>query len=104
MLSRKIPYTRRNKISLLVSGTIPPAITIFSNRSVRPSGMARSKSNKILARISLISFAAKNRPGHAFRPNPKLRFSLLTPTNWYCSGLLYPIGSGPWPLRMREKR
>lgn len=67
--------------------------------SVRLSGMLTSYRSSTLARIILISLAAKNRPGQAWRPKPNVRLFVLTLTNW-----LRAPTSVVAPSRIREKR
>lgn len=54
----------------------------FLYLSLQPSGISKSYFRRAVARIILISFAAKNLPGQAFLPYPKARLVSPTLANW----------------------
>lgn len=62
------------KIFVETLGTILSPITIFLGRVVRPDSNLNSYSTRNLARVAFNTTAAKNRPGHAYRPSPKCMF------------------------------
>lgn len=69
-----------------------------------PSRFLTSNLRSAFAKIILISLAAKNRPGHACRPRPKVRCDWFTLTNWFVAlaeALRLPSASA---ARGREKR